>query len=89
MGTWDSHSYHALLRTATRHMAVSRMPAERVVFVRMAPRKEFLVWMLMAMLGVLQCSDKDGNYFDIHGSIFEQEILVEMLCLFSSNFEHQ
>jgi hypothetical protein len=42
MGLCDSHSYHALFSTATRAIAVSRTEVGREVFVRMAPRKEFL-----------------------------------------------
>jgi hypothetical protein len=44
IGEWDSHSYHALFSTATRDIAVSRIEIGRVVWVRIAPRKEFLVW---------------------------------------------
>lgn len=43
IGECDSHSYHALFSTATRHMAVSRMAGGRVVLVRIEPRNEFLL----------------------------------------------
>lgn len=42
IGECDSHSYQALFSTATRQIAVSRTAVERVVRVRMEPRKEFL-----------------------------------------------
>ena len=42
MGLCDSHSYHALFKTATRAIAVSRIDVGNEVLVRIAPRKEFL-----------------------------------------------
>jgi hypothetical protein len=43
IGLCESHSYHALFKTATRQMAVSRTAGEREVRVRIEPRKEFLL----------------------------------------------